>query len=161
VNDKSWEMLTDDTNLQDVYKLGLLSARSTNVLCRAQYTTIGAIKNLTEEDIMKCRNAGRQTLAEVMAFIKTYNNGHNDDPTEKFISVDKLIEYCCKCAETSQKIADTILDKVGHGESDVSAFGGCAYFLQRARMFRHEIPDVIKAFLEDQDTGGGRKDYPL
>lgn len=150
---KTIEILTDDTSLEDVCRLGLLSVRATNVLCRAGYKTIGAIRDKTEEELVKLRNAGIQMMRDTMAFIDAYNKCHNDSPSENLISADKLIAYCQKCADVSQGIADKVLDNIGHGESEQSAFGACAFFSIQAKMYRYDIPDVIRAFMD-----GGKDD---
>lgn len=72
----------------------------------------------------------------------------------KMISVDKLIEYCKKCADMSQGLADKVLENIGKGESVQSALGACAFFSIRARMYRHEIPDVIRAFTDGGADNG-------
>ena len=71
------------------------------------------------------------------------------------IDVDVLLSDCKKAADTLENMCSTILDKIGHGESEESAFGALAYFRQQERMYRWEIPNLItsadKASNEDFD----------
>lgn len=66
------------------------------------------------------------------------------------IDVDKLIEYCEKCADVSKDIHSRVMSNIGHGESTESAIGACAYFMQRENMFRYEIPHIVKEFAENE-----------
>ena len=72
-----------------------------------------------------------------------------DNPIADVVEVDGLLEYCKKCADTAQGLADKILENIGHGESEISALGGCSYFLQQARLYRFEIPNLVKAYMEE------------
>lgn len=72
---------------------------------------------------------------------------------KRLISADDLIAYCKKCADTAQGLADQVLAKVGKGESEISALGACAFFMQQARMYRFEIPNSIECFIEERENG--------
>ena len=63
---------------------------------------------------------------------------------EQYIKVSEILDYCEKAAEISKSLADKCIDSVGKGESQSSSLGGAAYFLERARMFEYDIPEVIK-----------------
>lgn len=66
------------------------------------------------------------------------------------IDVDKLIEYCEKCADVSNDMHSRVMNNIGHGESTGTAIGACAYFMQRENMFRYEIPHIVKEFAENE-----------
>lgn len=68
------------------------------------------------------------------------------------IDVDKFIKYCEECADMLRNMSERVLDKIGDGESESSALGACAYFMQRENMFRYEIPGIIKDFVENEKT---------
>ena len=70
----------------------------------------------------------------------------------RLIDEDALKEYCAKAADVSKGLYETVMDKIGHGESAESAIGAMAWFMQRERMYRHEIPSVIDAF--EKEHGG-------
>jgi len=59
------------------------------------------------------------------------------------ISRQAVLDFCEKAADTCREMYMGVLDKVGHGESEASAFGACAYFMQKETMYRHEIPSTI------------------
>lgn len=59
------------------------------------------------------------------------------------ISKQEVLNICEKAADTCREIYTSVLDKVGHGESESSAFGACAYFMRQETMYRHEIPSIL------------------
>lgn len=146
------EEVNEKTCLLDLHPL--IAIRTTNVLFRAGYRTVGDILNLTEDDVVKCRNAGRQTVVDAMRFISEYKESHSYAKSETLISSSKLIEYCQKCAEKMQEMADKSLKNMGNGESEQSALGAHAYFLQQARMYKYDIPEVIRSFLDGGADNG-------
>lgn len=141
----SIEEVNEKTPLLDLHPL--MAIRTMNVLLHAGYKTVGDILSLTEDDVVKCRNAGRRTVEDAMRFISEYKECHGYTQSETLISPSRLIEYCQKCAEKMQEMADKSLQSIGNGESEQSAFGACAYFSQQARMFKHDIPEVIRSFM--------------
>lgn len=58
-----------------------------------------------------------------------------------------LRRICEKC----RILADKAIENVGHGESEESAIGACAFFMQEQRMYRQIIPDIIKELAESED----------
>lgn len=76
----------------------------------------------------------------------------NDDTEEKknLIKVNEVIEYCKKCAEVSRDLSNRALGNVGHGESEISALGAASYFLQEEKMYRYDIPNVLRCFTEEK-----------
>lgn len=77
-------------------------------------------------------------------------------PNAEVVEVDGLIEYCKKCADVAQGLADKIIEKEGRGESEISALGGCAFFLSQARMYRLDIPSVIECFIKESENEQGK-----
>lgn len=143
---------TDKTTIETVHIHGGLTKRTYNVLSRGGVKTIGELKKLKSEDIHRFRNAGRYTVEECEKFIGAYKArliAPAPSEQKRLISADELIAYCNKCAETAQELADKILGKVGLGESEISALGGAAYFLQQARMYRFDIPNAIECVLKE------------
>lgn len=145
----SIECVNGKTPLLDLHPL--LAIRTINVLYRAGYKTVDDIRNLTEGDLMKCRNSGRRTVEDAMRFITEYNERYGE--SENLISAKKLIEYCRKAADVAQEYADKALANIGHGESKQSALGACAFFSIQAKMYRYDIPDVIRGFLNAENGG--------
>ena len=146
---------TDATTIEQLKIHGALSVRTANVLMwRGNVKTIGDLKPLKAEEIMRFRNAGRNTINEVEEFIRVYNNSRTELKEQKrLISVDDLLAYCNKCADTVQGLADKVLENIGLGESEISALGACAYFLQEARLYRFDIPNIIKCFIKESENG--------
>ena len=145
---------TDETTIETLKMHGALSVRSANILVRSRFKTIGDIKHLKPEEIMLLRNAGRYTIADIMGFLDNYTKKKTEIKEQKrTISVDDLLAYCKKCADTVQGLADKILENEGHGESEISALGGCAYFLQQARLYRFDIPNIIECFIKECENG--------
>lgn len=72
--------VTDSTDLSDLE----LSVRAYNCLKRAGYRTYGDIKNLTFEEGMKIRNLGKHSLEEVLAKIKSIEDGKNEHNNKDF-----------------------------------------------------------------------------
>jgi len=61
----------DTAENMHIRELGL-SVRSYNCLLRAGYETVGDLKNTNELRLMKCRNLGKKSLAEVVNRIRDY-----------------------------------------------------------------------------------------
>ena len=149
---------TDDTSIELLKLHGALSVRTANVLMRVgKFKNIGAIINLKPEAMLPLRNAGKHTIDETMEFIDLYKRTKTEVKKQKrFIYVDDLIAYCNKCADVVQGLADKIIGNIGHGESDISALGGCSFFLQQARLYRFDIPNIIECFIKE--NGNDRQD---
>ena len=146
---------TDDTTIETLRLHGALSVRTCNVLARAGgKRTIGDIKNLKAEEMMRFRNAGKYTIDEIMEFQAIYKNRKAKAQEQKrLISADDLIAYCKKCADTAQGLADKVLANIGKGESEISALGACAFFMQQAQMYRFDIPNSIECFIKESENG--------
>lgn len=67
----------------------------------------------------------------------------------RLIDADNLNQYCYRCADVSKHLHETVMDKIGHGESAESAIGAVAYFMQKEKMYRFEIPSVIDCYVKD------------
>lgn len=151
----SIEYVNDNTPIGELYPL--IAIRTVNCLLRVGYRTMGDIRNLTEDDVMKCRNAGRKTVEDAMRFITKYNERYgeskSESKSENLIYAAKLIDYCKKMADVSQELADKALANIGHGESEQSALGACAFFSTQAKMYRYDIPEVIRGFLDTENGG--------
>ena len=146
---------TDETTIQTLKMHGALSVRTANVLMRSgKFNSIGEIKHLKPEEIILMRNAGKNTIDEITEFLVIYKKQKSEVQEQKrLIPADDLIAYCRKCADTAQGLADKILAKEGHGESEISALGGCAFFLQQARLYRFDIPNIIECFIKENENG--------
>lgn len=145
---------TDETPIESLKVHGALSARTANVLMwKGRFKTIGEIKLLKPEDVLSLRNAGSKTVWEVEKFLGAYNSRVTESPKGKrLISADDLIAYCKKCGEVVQGMADEIITKIGHGESEISALGGCAFFLQQARIYKFDLPNAIESFIKESEN---------
>ena len=72
---------------------------------------------------------------------------------ESYIKVSDILEYCRESAKTNRELASKCIKSVGKGESDTSALGGGAYFLEQARIFEYDIPSMIRNLhFEEIDT---------
>lgn len=146
---------TDETTIETLELHGALSRRTAHVLMReGHFNKIGDIKNLKVEEMLRMRNAGRTCACEIEDFISAYNialfNRPCEMPVKRMIPVEDLLDYCRKCAVTAQSMADKIIENIGFGESEISALGGRAYFLQQARMYQFDIPNVIEEFIKER-----------
>ena len=65
------------------------------------------------------------------------------------IDADNLKQYCHKCADVAKNLHETVMDKIGRGESAESAIGAMAYFMQQEKMYRLEIPNIIDCYVKD------------
>lgn len=146
---------TDETTIETVHIHGNLSRRTFNILTRfGRVKTIGDLKPLKPENIRLFRNAGRFTVEECANFIEAYNNRETTPQEQKrLVAVDDLLAYCKKCADTAQGLADKILENIGKGESEISALGGCAFFMQQARMYSFDFPNIIECVLKESENG--------
>lgn len=146
---------TDETTIQTLKIHGALSVRAANILSRAgKFNNIGEIKHLKPEEIMLLRNAGMHTIEEIMEFLTVYKSKKAEIQEQKrLIPVDDLIAYCKKCGDVAQGLADKILENVGHGESEISALGGCAHFLQQAHLYKFDLPNIIENFIKESENG--------
>lgn len=63
---------------------------------------------------------------------------------EQYVKVSDIMNYCEKSAKSLRELADKCIGKVGRGETESSALGGAAYFLQKAEMFEYHIPNMIR-----------------
>lgn len=68
---------------------------------------------------------------------------------DRLISTDGLKQYCTKFADTCKNLYESVMDKVGNGESAESAIGAMAYFMQQETMYRFEIPNIIDNYVND------------
>lgn len=145
---------TDETTIETLKTHGALSVRTANVLMwRGHFNTIGEIKHLKEEDVLLLRNAGRKAAYELAEFQAIYNNREPERQKQKrLISADDLIAYCKKCGDVVQGMADEIITKIGHGESEISALSGCAFFLQQARIYKFDLPNAIESFIREGEN---------
>ena len=146
---------TDATTIELLEIHGALSKRTAHILrWRGNIKTIGEFLPLKPEEIMRFRNAGRSTIAEIEEFKVAYNNTRKAELKEKkrLISADDLIAYCKKGAEIAEGLADKIIENIGKGESEISALGGCAYFKQQAHFYRFDIPNIIECFIKENEN---------
>lgn len=67
------------------------------------------------------------------------------------LKVEDIITHCEESAEKFRILADKAIQNVGHGESEESAIGACAFFMQEQRMYRQIIPDIIRELAESED----------
>lgn len=67
------------------------------------------------------------------------------------LKVEDILSYCEKSAKNFRVLADKAIENVGHGESEESAIGACAFFMQEQRMYRQIIPDIIRELAESED----------
>jgi len=63
---------------------------------------------------------------------------------ERYIKVSDILDYCRDSAKTNRELASRCINSVGKGESEISALGGGAYFLEQARIFEYDIPSMIR-----------------
>lgn len=65
------------------------------------------------------------------------------------IDADDLKQYCCQIADVVKDLHESVMSKIGHGESTESAIGAMAYFMQQEKMYRFEIPNIIDCYVKD------------
>lgn len=64
---------------------------------------------------------------------------------EYYVKVSDIMNYCREKAEKSKDLADKCINSTGKGENVSSSLGGAAYFLEQARIYEYDIPNVLKA----------------
>lgn len=105
---------------------------------------------LVEIGYRKASDVALEVLDEFQAI---YNSKAPERQKQKrLISADDLIAYCKKCGDVVQGMADEIITKIGHGESEISALGGCAFFLQQARIYKFDLPNAIECFIKENEN---------
>lgn len=67
------------------------------------------------------------------------------------LKVEDILTHCEESAEKFRILVDKAIQNVGHGESEESVIGACAFFMQEQRMYRQIIPDIIKELAESED----------
>lgn len=68
---------------------------------------------------------------------------------DQMVRIGDILEITEKAAETNHNLAMTVLDKVGHGESETSALGAAAYFMEQERIYRYDIPNILSNILNE------------
>jgi len=64
---KKYDSVTDDTPLEELE----LSLRAYNSLMRAGVTTVGELRSMSDEELMKVRNLGRKAMEEVKSVLES------------------------------------------------------------------------------------------
>ena len=67
------------------------------------------------------------------------------------LKVKDILSHCEERENKCRELADKAIENVGHGESEDSAIGACAFFVQEQRMYRQIIPDIIREMAESED----------
>lgn len=67
------------------------------------------------------------------------------------LKVKDILSHCEESAKKCRILADKAVENVSHGESEESAIGACAFFMQEQRMYRQIIPDIIRELAESED----------
>jgi DNA-directed RNA polymerase alpha subunit len=63
---------------------------------------------------------------------------------EQYVKVSDILNCCRQSAKANRELANKCIESVGKGESETSSLGGAAYFLQQARMYEFDIPNMIQ-----------------
>ena len=66
------------------------------------------------------------------------------------LTLGEIIDYCNQSADTVHGLYADILEKIGHGESEVSAIGAMAFFMQKENVLRYEIPNIICGLVNEK-----------
>jgi DNA-directed RNA polymerase alpha subunit len=64
---------------------------------------------------------------------------------EYYVKVSDIMKYCKESAAINRDLANKCIENTGKGETLSSSLGGAAYFLQQAKMYDYDIPNVIQA----------------
>ena len=64
---------------------------------------------------------------------------------EQYVKVSDILNYCRESAKTHRELANKCIESTGKGESQTSSLGGAAYFLEQARMYEYDIPNMIRS----------------
>jgi len=64
---------------------------------------------------------------------------------EQYVKVSDILNYCRESAKSNRELANKCIKSVGKGESEISSLGGAAYFLEQARMYDFDIPNMIRS----------------
>ena len=63
---------------------------------------------------------------------------------EYYIKISDIFDYCKATAKNCRELAEKCISSTGKGESQTSSLGGAAYFLEQARIYEYDIPNIIK-----------------
>lgn len=167
-NENYWDKVTEDTTVEWLRRYNLLSVRSSNVLIRGaiykgggktEYHPIKTVKELLEVDeceLALYRNIGKKSLEEIEKFkqkflekskVQKLNNAND------MISVSAFKAYIEKVKQTAQSLLDrtiALIEKDGGNMNEMVAY---KWLTEQVRMYEYEIPNLIKAFLEDNENG--------
>lgn len=64
---------------------------------------------------------------------------------DQYVKVSSILNYCIRSAKANRDLANKCIESVGKGESETSSLGAATYFLEQARIYEYDIPNIIKA----------------
>lgn len=67
------------------------------------------------------------------------------------LKVQDILDHCQKRADKCRELSDRAIENVGKGETEISAIGAGAFFMQEQRMYRQIIPDIIRELAESEE----------
>lgn len=167
-NKDYWDKVTEDTTIEWLRRRNLLSVRSSNILIRGaiykgggkmDYHPIKTVKELLgvdECELTLYRNMGKKSFEEIEEFkqkflekskVQKLNNAND------MISVSAFKAYIEKVKQSAQSLLDrtiALIEKDGGNMNEMVAY---KWLTEQVRMYEYEIPNLIKAFLEDNENG--------
>lgn len=165
---KYWDKVTEDTTIEWLRRRNLLSVRPTNILTRGaiyrgggktEYHPIKTVKELLEVDeceLTLYRNMGKKSLDEIEKFKQKFlekSNGQKMHDSNVLISVSAFKEYLNKCKETAQSFVDKARIHLEGSTGSFKDLQMYKYFLEQVKLLDYEVPNLIKAFLEENENG--------
>lgn len=166
--DKYWDKVTEETTIDWLRRRNLLSVRPTNILTRGaiyrgggktEYHPIKTVKELLEVDeceLTLYRNMGAKSLEEIEKFkqkflekskVQKLNNAND------MISVSAFKAYIEKAKQSAQSLLDRTIALIEKDGGNMNQMVAYKWFTEQVRMYEYEIPNLIKAFLEDNENG--------
>ena len=63
--------------------------------------------------------------------------------SQESLTIREIFDYCNKSANEARDLCANIMKRIEQGENNPSDIENIVFFLQRERMLRCEIPDII------------------
>lgn len=95
-------MISEDTTIEEMYRLGLISVRAMNVCRSGEISTLGQLLKMGRYGLHKIRNCGRKTIDEIEEIKTRYNNCAS--PVSECIEEIPIVEQENELIEANKKL---------------------------------------------------------
>lgn len=105
-------MISVDTTIDEMYRLGLISVRAMNVCRSGEISTLGQLLKMGRYGLHKIRNCGRKTIEEIEEIKTRYN--HCASPLSESVEAISIVEQENELIEANKKLELLSPDSVVH-----------------------------------------------